>query len=175
MDTYLYLDTETTGLGPQDCAYQVAWQFEAPPHLRRMEVAFVEIPAGVEISDYTRKSRAYEQYLRAAYRWRPEDVWGAISAEIEAFRARLGGNVFLVGANPAFDDRMLRKMGGGWAPGYHHRLIDVEAYAMGRERAAVPSGLATLAKRYVPNFGEQDHEAASDVRALVAAFAELRK
>jgi hypothetical protein len=94
--------------------------------------------------------------------------------QIGRFQGPDGRNVYLIGANPSFDDRMLRKMYRGITPGYHHRMIDVEAYDMGSRRAATPRGLADIARELVPDFCEQDHEARSDVRVLVAAFHALR-
>jgi hypothetical protein len=174
MHVHLYLDTETTGLGPTDCAYQVAWQFEVGSSLGQMMNAYIQLPEDLPVSEYTLASHAYRNYLAAPYRYEPADFWGMLREQIGRFQGPDGRNVYLVGANPSFDDRMLRKMQRGIAPGYHHRMIDVEAYDMGLRRAAEPRGLADIARDVLPGCIEQEHEAMSDVRMLVEVYRALQ-
>lgn len=86
----------------------------------------------------------------------------------------------LVGANPAFDAVMLRKLfernedelGDGW-PVWHHRLWDVEAYAAGVLGLSELLGLSALCAAL--SIEPRDHTAAADVEATGRCFLKLRE
>lgn len=92
----------------------------------------------------------------------------------QALREVLTGAT-IVGANPAFDAVRLQLR---WkAQPWHHRLIDVEAMAVGILGYDRPKGLAALAEdlaSYGHDIPEPDHTAGGDVATTRAVYAALR-
>lgn len=92
----------------------------------------------------------------------------------EAFtslRGMLRGNTF-AGSNPAFDSKLLAKLG---VPTWHHRLADLAAYAAGKlnlDPTDLP-GLDTVGEMLGIDISGR-HGALEDARATADAFTMLR-
>lgn len=146
----VFVDTETTGLDPAiHDLVEVAWAIDDGP-ITSAIVPHTLLKASVEalaINHYN------ERNLSDHSKW-------ARTLVLEPFWAALDGAT-LAGANPAFDAAFIRAK---WpkAPRWHHRLLDVEAYAAGALAWSHPRGLAETAQQLgievVP-----DHTAAADV------------
>jgi hypothetical protein len=178
---YLYLDTETTGLLDTDNPYQVAWVIEQPDMsladtLLTIKSRWLRLPLNQVISPYTLASATYNSYSnqRRKETHEPLWVWEEIQSSINAAKSSWPNlPVHLVGANPRFDDAQLRKMGGGAAPTYHHRLIDIEAYHMGLMQLPSPKGFEAIMAEEQTGF-KQSHDAYGDVHALISLFHSIR-
>ncbi len=95
--------------------------------------------------------------------------------------ARLTWGAYMVGANPAFDadflSRLLKK--NGQCPGWHHRLIDVQAMALGYlpqnvTHSKVPMSLAKVANLLgVELKADEAHTALADARAALDCYSAM--
>lgn len=160
------VDCETTGLEPRhDVAVEISWWNLStgengcfvPPH----DVALVlGDPDHVVALDLN----GYRERLADA----PQDVDGTA---LRRLAEQLDGAT-LAGSNPAFDVAFLGPLldGAGHACGWHHRLLDVSAFAAGRLGLAgnqLP-GLYALAallnEQRNLNIPPPDHTATGDVR-----------
>lgn len=166
--TFVYLDTETTGLDPlKHEPWEIAYAVDSGPVLSsflpldRFEDAVIE---ALVIGGFHRRFRA-------------PDAADVLEFD-DQLRAALDGAT-LVGANPAFDAAMLQY--GLWetddrpAP-WHYRLLDVEAYAMGALGYSRPKGLNAVALDLVDRGHEipaPDHTAAGDVATVRACHLAL--
>lgn len=155
--TLVFLDTETTGLDPeQHEVWEIAYAIDDGP-----------IKSGIVRHAFTKpdpKALAMNGYLDRALDVTPDPVFE------RDLRANLEGAT-LVGANPAFDAAFLRARW-GYAP-WHHRLWDVEAYAAGVHGLSALAGLATIAavlRDLGHDVPQPDHSAAADVATLRASF-----
>ena len=136
MTDLVFLDTETTGLGPDD----EIWEFAA---IRRT-------PEGAETSvhiqiehDRTKAAELPEKFHRDySARYNPDTALpaGGAAREIRRFLLPSGSReagtlrkAHLVGANPAFDAGMLTRLLEAYdhfSP-WHYHLIDLEAVTLG--------------------------------------------
>lgn len=121
---FLYLDTETTGLGLEDQVTEVAWcspnkaaEAYFLPHTRLPNVWIINN------TDYLTR-------IFPATKSKLSYVAQALRVYCERLKCLAGAStVHLVGACPAFDDRMLRRSlfdPLGEEPPWSHRLIDIE-------------------------------------------------
>ena len=168
--TFVYLDTETTSLDPDtgeiwELAYAVD-DGEIVADFLPHDLMHAQ-PAALRIGRYLDRV--------------PDVIRGSRSAstpfETEAMKAM--GRATIVGANPAFDTAFLRARW-GHAP-WHHRILDIEAYAMPAFGWDEPRGLKDVAEacrsrtslrgRDIP---EPDHTAAGDVATVRACHLALR-
>lgn len=154
--TYLYLDTETTGLNPfLHEIWEIGWAFDDRP------VESAVVPHSLVTADPAalQMNRYYEQV-----HGRPVDT------EVDLALKQLLDGVTLVGANPAFDASFLYARW-GIAP-WKYRLLDIEVYAMPALGLDEPRGLAFLAEQL--EVVSPDHTAAGDVATLRAVHQALQ-
>lgn len=158
--TFVYLDTETTGLDPdRHEVWEIAYAIDDGPVLS----AFV--PHSLATAD--REALELNGYWRR-HVGRVDD-----RADLHA-RLALDGAT-LVGANPAFDAAFLRARWG--VTPWKYRLLDVEAYAMGALGFDEPRGLAAIREALVElgrDIPEPDHTAGGDVATVRACHLALR-
>ncbi|TSD68100.1 hypothetical protein [Aeromicrobium piscarium] len=156
--TFIYVDTETTSLDPSKGEiWELAYAIDdgeifadfLPHDLMHAQ------PAALRIGRYLDRV--------------PDVIQGRSSAstpfETEAMRAMKGATI--VGANPAFDTSFLRARWGR-AP-WHHRLLDIETYAMPAFGWDEPRGLKDVAeacRQLGVEIPEPDHTAAGDVATV---------
>ncbi|MSZ76802.1 MAG: hypothetical protein F2667_06805 [Actinobacteria bacterium] len=160
--TLVYLDTETTGLNIDlHHAWEVAWAVDDGP----IHTALLPHTLDNATDDALRICRYHHRV--AALQPNPD--------LIDVLRSDLTGAT-IVGANPAFDMRFLRKTFNGAEP-WHYRSIDVSTGVMWLAGWDKPRGLlgATYEMR---NRGHQipmpDHTAAGDVATVRALHRRLR-
>lgn len=159
--TFVYLDTETTGLDSRlHQIWEVAWAVGDGPilHGRVPHSTINASPEALAINGY--HSRDTEP------------------ADEERLYADLKGAT-IVGANPGFDIRFLsaRWRGRSNPEPWHHRPLDIETYAMPLFDWERPHGLhdvweALRRRRYM--IPEPDHTAAGDVDTVRWAHRALR-
>lgn len=166
MGELIFIDLETTGLDPsRHAVWEIAWADEDS------DVTSFMVPL-----DFAGCDRADPEALRIGdfdARYRPHD--DALILE-GLLRERTRGAT-IVGANPAFDTAFLAAR---WDERpWHHRLIDIETYAMPILGLARPVGLADLVgiigNRLGVRIAAPDHTAAQDVRTVRAAWRTLRR
>lgn len=162
--SFIYLDTETTGLDPSKHeAWEAAWAIDDGP-IHSGVIAHSVIGA---------ESKALE-----IGRYHDRMAWGRSIDLLHDTEAALYGALVdstVVGANPAFDTSFLRARWGR-AP-WHHRLLDIETYAMPAFGWVRPRGLADVADACRVSFTEipaPDHTAAGDVATVRACHLALR-
>lgn len=154
MGDLIFLDVETTGLDPaRHAVWEIAWAGE------QGAVASFMVPVGpVAVAqaapEAMRINRFHERYAPST---------DADAREVDLYKVLHGATI--VGANPAFDTAFLAAR---WSERpWHHRLIDIETYAMPILGLDRPVGLATLAEMIRERFGvtvvEPNHSAALDV------------
>lgn len=152
MPQFVYLDLETTGLDPDlHEAWEIAYAVDDGP-IRVHQLAHsltTADPEALRINRYRDRAQAIPT---------EGDLLDVQLREI------LAGTT-IVGANPAFDTAFLRARW-GVAP-WHHRLLDVETFAMGALGLDTPQSLSRTAEmlreRGYP-VGVNDHTAEQDVR-----------
>lgn len=155
----VYLDTETTGLdAARHSVWEIAYAIEEGPILSSFVGHSLHSadPIALEIGRY------YSRVPTVAFQGNKK------SLDYEAeLRTRLTGCT-IVGANPAFDAKMLEARWGGLAP-WHYRLLDIESYAMPYFGWSKPKGMKDIYDR-LKNEGfdipEPDHSAGGDVATL---------
>ena len=155
--TFLFLDTETTGLDVEKHeVWEIAYAIDDGPiksHVVQHSLANAD-PKALDINGYNTRFRGvpadfllFEKELRAAAQ-----------------------DQFLVGSNPAFDQRFLVKRWGERP--WEYRMIDIATYAMPYFGLVVPEGLAFITNALDIESG--DHTAAKDVEVLRNAFYKLQ-
>lgn len=168
---YLFLDLETTGLDSEtDEITEAAW-IDPWKHESEYLVRHTKIPSDwvIQHTDYV------ERILKGHFKVAPE----MIAHQIKNACAFYQGTTYLVGANPAFDDRFLRKC---FAKAnirevpYHYHLIDVEALVMGKLGLAEPPKLSEC-RGLLGILGANDapHTALADAREAKLIFEYLDK
>jgi DNA polymerase III epsilon subunit-like protein len=129
--TLVFIDTETTGLGPNARPWEVAFIRREPSgglYRHSFMVGDIDLsdadPAALEVGGFYDRHPCYNTNSVALTR--PES---AVAHSVEAHTR----GAHLVGVNPAFDaavlDRMLRRH--GRIPRWHYHLLDVPAMALG--------------------------------------------
>jgi DNA polymerase III epsilon subunit-like protein len=154
--TLIYLDTETTGLDPD--RHEV-WEISYAVGDAEIQQSFVEHtlenaePIALEIGRY------HERF--------PTDFNLAEADKFESDLIEKLADVTVVGANPAFDAKMLSKRWG--VEPWHYRLLDIESYAMPYFGWEKPKGMKAIYDALTEEgfvIPTPDHTAAGDVRAL---------
>jgi DNA polymerase III epsilon subunit-like protein len=156
--TYVFLDTETTGLDPN---YNQIWELAYAVDEGPIYSHFLPHSPATFHPEALKVNRYEERYVAPS-------VGDALAFEAGA-RFYLEGAT-LVAANPAFDAGFLRARWG--CTPWKYRLLDVEAYAMAALHLDEPKGLAYIAEQL--GIPAPDHTAAQDVATLRAAFYTLR-
>lgn len=157
----VFLDTETTGLDPaRHQIWEIAYAINDDP----IQVSFVKHDYPT-VDFTTREALRINGYL---------DRFDGVPYQAGDFETNLREQVLpdatIVAANPAFDTKMLYARWG--QEPWHHRLIDIEAYAMGVLSWGRPRGLATIAD-YL-GIEAPDHTAKQDVHVLRECYRALR-
>jgi DNA polymerase-3 subunit epsilon len=158
----VYLDTETTGLDPtRHEIWEIAHAVDDGP------IHTAIVPHTFTHPDPT--ALTLNGYLNRALTTPPDRFYdGNLEATLHG--------ATLVAANPAFDAAFLRARWGR-AP-WHHRLLDIEAYAAGVLNLDTPPGLATitiLLRAQGFKIPEPDHTAAGDVATPRTCHQALRQ
>lgn len=185
---YCLLDTETTGLRRHDDqVYDMAWKFldaqtllQVGPKPQPFNIngvhkrwCGIDVPLN-QISEYTFKSPNFALYMAAkGYKNDPlHSVVGILTAQSAALIESGYDEVYLVGANPAFDDNHVRRHN-EWAP-YKYRMIDLENQAMRPMRLPVPPGFNEVIKHYLGPDIVQPHSAEGDVLLYEQVLLKMR-
>lgn len=158
--TYLFLDTETTGLDVETHAvWEIAYAIDdGPIHQSFVWHDFKNAdPKALEINNYG------ERMPDLFYDWNA-------AALFEQELQHVAKDQFLVGSNPAFDNRFLVKRW-GHRP-WNYRMIDLATYAMPHFGWSTPEGMAKIAKEL--GVEEHDHSAAKDVDVLRQCFFKIK-
>lgn len=165
--TYLYIDLETTSLDAErGHAWEIGFAFDDEP-VDSFIVNHSLVAANMQ-------SLEIGNYWRRVHNFSAKDGIEREAALLQ--RIKDEPELYIVGANPRFDVNFLVKR---WGREYwSHRLIDVQAYAMGAFRTKVPLSLTSIAE-LVRGLGfeipENKHTAASDVECTRAVFLALQK
>lgn len=170
--TWCFLDTETTGLGPDDEIWEFAGRRYGDGDIQELHL-FIE--HDVRKAQYL-PTPFYKDYTtRYPGAWKSVTSASAASLKIQEFT--LGAHI--IGANPAFDAEklavMLRKY--NLEPKWHYHLLDVEnlilGYLLGRgEKVATPWKSEELSRRVgVDPADFQRHTAMGDVLWVEAQWA----
>lgn len=173
-DHYCYVDVETTGLDVErNCVWEIAYAIDDEP-VQSSVVSHTLVNANdkaLEIGNYWQ--RMFEEPFSA----HEATIWEGVTKErLFGF----DGTLYIVGANPGFDNTFLTKRWGSLP--WHHRPIDIESYAMGplgpltQDEPIVPQGLFTICTTLRTlgwDIPEPDHSAGGDVAATRAAFKAL--
>lgn len=169
----IVVDVETSGLDPKiHVVVEVAWRnlvtdesgLFVPSHNPEVVLLRAE-PKALELNGYHERIAG-----------RPQDTNGTATKRLHE---ALKGNT-LAGSNPAFDAKFLRREFNLWclrrgpAEPWHHRMLDVSAYAagvLGIDPTELP-GLSTVCERLgVKN--KAPHAAMGDVAATAECFRRL--
>ena len=162
----IVVDTETSGLLDTDQVVECGW---ADLHTGE-GAAFVPLHSTQWVLDhgdpYALELNGYRERLQFAPR--------ADATVVRTLADALNGAV-LAGSNPAFDARHLPTMFTryGLAARWHHRLLDLSAYAAGKLRIDVRElpGLAEVCKRLGVDL--PDHTVKGDVTSTAMCFRAL--
>lgn len=158
--TFVYIDTETTGLDPlRHQVWEIAYAVDDEPVRSQIVLhsLYQADPDALKIGGHTDRCNAISH------------PFGDSSGFESDLRKALSGAT-IVGANPAFDAGFLAARWG--TRPWKYRLLDVEAYAMPWLGLDEPRGLAYIAEQLGIKPG--DHTAAEDVRCLRECHLALR-
>lgn len=164
--TYCYVDCETTGLDPLvhevwEMAYAIG-NGEIVSDILPHDLMHAS-PAALRVGGYLDRM--------------PDEIPGTprVSMPFEVDAKKQMTDATIVGANPAFDTAFLRARWGDTP--WHHRLLDIEAYAMPAFGWDKPRGLKDVAdacRELGAEIPEPDHTAAGDVATVRACHQILR-
>lgn len=180
----VFLDTETTGLGPDRRAWEIALVRREPDGTEQALEFFLPIDASRAEPGALNIGRYYQRHPHglAATRITAPARFGApcpppahVTPVTDAAK-RLSAwtaSATIVGANPAFDtyvlERMLRSQ--GFEPLWHYRTRDVEAMATGFIGDEDLGGLAACAAALGVTVDKAlEHTAMGDVRVAMAIY-----
>lgn len=161
------VDVETTGLRPRDVCVEISW------HDLTYDVGATFVPAH-DIAWVLEHGQPDALELNG-YRKRLLDAQQDRGVKVAELHHALRGQV-LAGANPSFDAAHLSRLFDSYglhAEPWHHRKLDLSAYAagvLGLHPAELP-GLAGVCELLGVTPG--DHTAEADVRATVLALRAL--
>lgn len=184
----VFLDTETTGLGPGRQAWEVAMVRREPDGTERATEFFLPIDASHAEPGALDIGRYYQRHPHgvaisiippaerpAVNDARPCPPAAVVLAVPKAARvlAQWTSGATIVGANPAFDvavvERILRS--NGFEPRWRYRTRDVEAMAAGFTGDEDLGGLAACAAALgVEVNPELEHTAMGDVRVAMGVY-----
>ncbi|MGH1563062.1 3'-5' exonuclease [Mumia sp. DW29H23] len=164
------IDCETTGLDPDrhdvfEVAYQRLGLDEEPTTVWLSHSLADASPRALRINRYADRW----PYGTTEPTTNGGDGSWPTTSTLDLRRAIDGAHI--LGANPAFDVAFLQKR--LKVATWHHRLIDIEAYAMGFFGWSLPRGLRDIADEFAQlghDIPAPDHSAAGDVRTLVACW-----
>jgi hypothetical protein len=126
----VFLDTETTGLTPED----EIWEFAAILH---------DLERAAALPDSFRADHDARYHLDDAL---GIDLFADLLANLFPGRGDYSGRPHIVGCGPDFDTTRLARImrHHGYGPGWHHHLIDAETLAVGwlrgRRQALIAAG-----------------------------------
>lgn len=172
----IVVDVETNGLDlARHQPVEVAWHNLTtgeqdtfiPAHNWRTAVAEADIDA-LRITRYIDRIAGQPQADMSAVRRLWEQFTGPAVQDPEQRRPA----ATLVGSNPRFDAAMLRKLAPAWPEPWHHRLLDISAYAAGALGLDELPGLARLCE--ILDVDPPDHTAGRDVEATVSCLLALQ-
>jgi len=160
MKDFIFVDVETTGLDPRnDLLVELTYGVNDGP-LSTLYFGVTEVPS----------------FIDGLIKFTERNVGSMVRATdfmLDTFRDALQGNT-LVAANPSFDKSFLQenKLWTG-----HYRLLDVEAYAMGKLGLDFVPSLVDIrniltSKGYI--LTQPDHSSYNDTMTLREAFNILR-
>lgn len=182
----IFLDTETTGLDPTVHApWEVAW-VTALDHgdqlelLRRRSLVLQLDPTAQLDHRALDISRFYERYgpmdtVRlpwwVVHRMLTQDV-GHLLAQLPGFDGLATDVITLVGANPAFDQRMLERWLSWSPPFWSHRLLDVPTLVGSYLGYRPPYSLRAACEAFeITVDANERHTAAGDVDLCIELYA----
>lgn len=165
---YLFLDTETTGLQEKDQIWQLAWQLDDAEKRVNIAKDNVLIAHEQRPSAWTLKETQYAKYF--------SEISGEVRCEtllqavLKIPHSTTADPIYLVGNNPAFDERMMRRqIGDNWAPPWNYHVIPVEILVMGRFIMDEPKRREELAK-FAGLRERPSHEAYYDMKTTRELF-----
>jgi len=170
--SYLFLDTETTGLEAGiDEITEIAWIARLNDGREFTAQYFVEhsrLP-----NEWVLKNTDYMNRIALAEKYPLREVLRFLSGVVELNDAPM----HMVGACPAFDDRFLRAAFAAHkreVP-YHYHVIDIEAMAFGALGLPTMPPLKELrSKLGIPGENEAAHTALADAREAMLIFDAIR-
>jgi DNA polymerase III alpha subunit (gram-positive type) len=174
---FVFLDMETTGLeAGVDQITEVAWITDDGKERCHL-VNHTRLPG-----EWVLKNTDYLTRIATAHKEDLYQVLGWLQNDCEILRQQNAmnfggdkGNVYLVGACPAFDDRFLRIAYGDRGVPYHYHVLDVEAMALGRFPLSEPCSLKDLRGLLgIPGENEAAHTALADAREVKLIFEAMR-
>lgn len=173
---YLYLDTETTSLDERrGTVWEIGFAIDDEP----VDSAIVTHSLVGADENALIVGNYWGRMAAEHFSAREGSIW---ESEVRKRLENFDGTLYLVGANPAFDQKFLERRWGSIP--WHHRMIDVETYAMSTvsplttDGIQVPQGLfaiCELLRTLGWDIPTPDHSAAGDVFATRAVFKALLK
>lgn len=168
---YLFLDTETTGIEERDQIWNLAYVLENEDGSRSIERDLLIEHSSAPSHWVLENTKYYERLSIDAYRHQMFAVTMFLANDcaklLEPGDTLRSNDVYMIGAVPAFDDRMIRKnpyflVSPEQIP-YNYHVIDVEAVIMGKLGLAVPPKMKEMeALTGIANTNA--HEALADAR-----------
>lgn len=161
--TFVYLDTETTGLEDHHQVWELGWAVDDGP-IRSAFVAHTTVGANLqalEITNYVER-RGWDM-----------DLWDE-QAESDLMSDLEGATI--IAANPTFDANKLKARWG--VTPWHYRMIDIESWATARiDKYRKPMGMKALYNYLVDytDLPEPDHSAGGDVATMRAIHRYLQE
>lgn len=161
MRRYIFVDTETTGLDPQECELvelTYGWFSNDDPVTKTLYFGVEEVPEFVDnMIHFTKRGIAGRMST-------PE--------EIQEFR-NFTKDQTMVAANPSFDADFLKANS---LFEFHYRMLDLESYAAGLLGFNYMPGMKDIYEYLTANgidLPQPQHTSESDVLAMMAMYQEL--